>query len=201
MAYTGPTKSVTLDNIRKAIRALRIPEFFPDYEEPLFVAALTPLGRIHFGLLMYLKHHFINDNGNYETMEYYGDLVLYTYVLETQRQYYGRHSRPDLRKSMHDGKVQATSNQNLRKLSHKYGVCTDVYGIKEADKIKPHNPCADLMEALPGAMYLQYGPEGLPTIFQWLDTVYPELKAGLTLGDPDDVYTSWTGSSGASSVC
>ncbi len=114
-------------------------------------------------------------------------MVLYTYVLDRQVSYYGAYygaNNHTLVSNLHHGKVNAINNTHLRQLSNHYDICKGLYGILPNQAIKKHTPCADSIEALLGAMYVQYGIRRLEQIFVWLDMVFPQLAKKLYFADP-----------------
>jgi len=103
---------------------------------------------------------------NYETLEFYGDVILYTVVIDMMRDEIGFLALPGSLTRMKSG---LTNNRFLNEISQYLGFCVSE---KVGDK-----SCADRFEAILGSLYLQYDlVDLLSPLKEWLKSIDPFME-------------------------
>lgn len=168
--------------INHIIDVLKIKHYFPDYDENLLMIAFIPtdLKFRDAALLAKLYPHFPSKSMiNYETLEFYGDTVLYQIIVEMMKNINGVRKNTAI---MDNLKQKFTTNRFLRQLSHDHKICDTIYNISPDQKLPLHNKCSDSFEALLGALFVQYGINGLPRIMSWFNDVFSEVSQSILNG-------------------
>jgi len=107
---------------------------------------------------------------NGRILEYYGDAVYNLLIIEHLNRWFFDYPMFDLTNII-GGFI---SNMFLLKFSLMLLLCGDLYDVnfahvyKMTTKEDQHNVCSDLIEALVGVLFLQYGPKYMEKISSWL---------------------------------
>ena len=161
--------------IDAVIHMLDIPKWFPDYDKTLLYLAFMPSdNKYHKGPIYQAltdRYHY-EGHTTYQLLEYYGDQVYYMIIADIFRDFAGLKGTPN---AFTNAKIKHTNNAYIRTLSHSHKICDTVYGIRSSANLSPHNVCSDSFEALLGALYMQYGLAGMPTITQWFVTNFSDV--------------------------
>jgi hypothetical protein len=153
--------------------ALDLDAFFPDVDDDLLTMTVTPaysssppdvLERLHH------KYNVVPAFANYEALEFYGDRILNTLIVNFAYINLGLNKPVG---PLNDFCSALASNKNLTWVSQRLGACERVFGIKETQNLTGHNICADNIEAVIGALYVQYGLAGIDRMSNWLSTLEP----------------------------
>lgn len=134
-------------------------KFFPNLSEDLLRLAVTP----EWFKLSQLPQRYQNigietmARVNYEALEFYGDVVLSMIVAEEILDSLGLNATPGELTQLNTSTVK---NDNLAKVGRALGICEFFP--------KDNKACADIIEALLGAIYVEYGLKEIENMRDWL---------------------------------
>lgn len=159
------SKSDILDILLK----INILEYFRDIDIDLITLAFVYKNDnnnlrkiINFSKLqkLYDLNLFKKDNG---TLAYYGDTVLYFITNDIIKDSLQLSVGNDVLNMISEKLI---NNKTLTELSFKIFICDDFYDIHTTN-LPEHNSCSDSIEAILGALYIQYGLDSLNRIKEW----------------------------------
>lgn len=145
---------------------VELTKYFPDIDSDLIVLAFTG-NRTDIKKKMrdrLLNRYGVNAILNYQSLEYYGDVILYTIINDFIKDKYGLDTESSILTAV---KSALNSNAYFRKLSHSIMLCDTLFGLNEDMVLSKHNKCSDTVESMVGAIYFQYGMTKIPTIKRW----------------------------------
>ena len=149
---------------------LSITKWFPDVDKDLLLLAISTPQRSYLstGAERRLREKYAAIRFDYETLEFFGDKVLGMLAISQMIKIF------DLGRSIKDYAYyfkEFVRNRNLTKISLNLGLCEDIF--PEEDVTIKHNACADVIESILGALFVQY--QSMEIIEKWFFSV-PEIR-------------------------
>lgn len=154
---------------------MRIDEFFPDIDNDLLALTLVSdkYSTVNISLEVITnlrkKYGLIDEFINYQSLEFYGDTVL-SLIVMNQMSLLGLNVSP---KYLTEIKSKLIKNDTLTSISRRLGVCSTIFKYGDYDQLPKHNPCADNIEAVLGALFIQYKLSKLERINEWFLSLRP----------------------------
>ena len=141
----------------------KIYDHFPDIDSDLLVLALTPKHtHINPTISSRLKNRYKTFVMDYNLLEYYGDIVLALIVCDETINYTSLSLSP---REANDLRQTLESNASLNTIATSLGLC-EIVKERQTYK-KDEKSCADTVESLLGALFVQYGIDSLRDIRKW----------------------------------
>jgi hypothetical protein len=107
---------------------------------------------------------------DYESLEFYGDVVLTMLIVDKIKYRYGLDVTPYILTEL---KKRMVENSALTQFAKELDVCYSVFNIPINKDLPKHNICSDTFESIIGILYIQYGMTNLNSIKKWLFSLAP----------------------------
>jgi hypothetical protein len=155
----GLTVAVDMESLEKNLSIL---EWFPDVDRDLLLLAISTSRRSYLstGAERRLREKYAAERFDYETLEFFGDKVLGMLAVSRMIKTF------DLGRSIKDYAYyfkEFVRNRNLTRISLNLGLCEDIF--PDEDITVKHNACADAIESILGALFVQY--QSIEKIEEW----------------------------------
>ena len=153
--------------------------FFPTMDRDLIALACRPTKEVRFAFgtaafsnavadRLARRYHLLEEYMTFQTLEFYGDKVLYMIVGQVYMDFLGLNSSPH---ELTQLTAEMTKNVFLTSLSRNVGVC-DLFP-NTSGALNTHNVCSDSTEAIIGAVFYQYRAAGFERMVEWLSSLSP----------------------------